>query len=96
MTHHSRYDSSGRRIGTSLRRLPDNAKYSQETDILALGGIRTRNPSKRATARSRLARLGYWNRSRFEINDNKLTRKECEMVQHDIQGGSNMTGTICV
>ena len=33
---------------------PDNTQYSQETDILALGGIRTGNPSKRAVAYPRL------------------------------------------
>jgi hypothetical protein len=35
-------------IGPSLRRLPANAQYSQETDIYVAGGIRTPNPSKRA------------------------------------------------
>jgi hypothetical protein len=30
--------------------VPDNTQRSQETDIHALGGIRTRNPSKRAAA----------------------------------------------
>jgi hypothetical protein len=29
------------------RPLPDNTQQSQETDLHALGGIRTRNPSKR-------------------------------------------------
>jgi len=30
--------------------LPDSTQYSQETDIYTPGGIRTHNPSKRATA----------------------------------------------
>jgi len=30
--------------------LPGNAQHSQETDIPSTGGIRTRNPSKRAAA----------------------------------------------
>ena len=34
----------------SQRPLPDNTQQSQETDILAPGGIRTRNPSNRAAA----------------------------------------------
>jgi hypothetical protein len=39
-------DSSGRVIGTPQRPLPDTTQNSQETDIHAPGGIRTRNPSK--------------------------------------------------
>ena len=31
--------------------LPDNTQHSQETDIHAFSGIRTRNPSKRTAAR---------------------------------------------
>ena len=37
--------------GTSARRIRlDNTRHSQETDINAAGGIRTRNPSKRSAA----------------------------------------------
>jgi hypothetical protein len=39
----------------------DNTQHSQETDIHSAGGIRTRNPSKRAAADSRLRRRGHWN-----------------------------------
>ena len=49
-THHSRLDSSGRVISPSQRPLPDNTQHSQQTDIYASGGTRTRNPSKRAAA----------------------------------------------
>jgi hypothetical protein len=35
-------------------------KHSQETNIHAPGGIRTRNPSKRAAANPRLRPLGHW------------------------------------
>ena len=62
MTHHSRYDSSRRGIGPSRRPLPDNTQHSQETDIHAQGGIRTRNASKRKVADPRLRPLGYWDR----------------------------------
>ena len=41
MTHHSRWDSSGRVISSSQRPLPDNTQHSQQTDIHAPGGIRT-------------------------------------------------------
>jgi hypothetical protein len=45
VTHHSRQDSSGRRIGPSQTPLPDNTQHSQEADIYAPGGIRTNNHS---------------------------------------------------
>jgi len=47
-THHN--DSSGRVISPKQRPLPDNTQHSQETNIHALGGIRTRKPSIRAAA----------------------------------------------
>jgi len=37
-------------ISPTQRNLPDNKQYSQQTDIHAPGGIRTRNPSRWATA----------------------------------------------
>jgi hypothetical protein len=46
----------------SQRPLPDNTQHSQETDIHALGGIRTRNPSKRGAADPRLRPRGHWDR----------------------------------
>ena len=42
--------------------LPDNTQHSQQTDIHALGGIRTQNPSTRAAADLRLRPRGNWNR----------------------------------
>jgi hypothetical protein len=44
------------------RPLPDNTQHSQETDIHAPGGIRTRNPSQRAAADLRLRPSGHWDR----------------------------------
>ena len=53
-------------ISPSQRPLPDN---TQQTNIHAPGGIRTRNPSRRAAADSRLRPLGHWDRhSRTECN----------------------------
>jgi hypothetical protein len=49
-THRSRYESSGRVISSSQRPLPDNTQHSQETDIYALGGIRTHSLSRRKGA----------------------------------------------
>ena len=46
--------------GPARRR--DNTQHSQETDIHALGGIRTRNPSKRAAADPHLRQRGHWGR----------------------------------
>jgi len=57
-THHNRYDSSGLGIGPSQRPLPDTTQHSQETDINAPGGIRTRNPGKRAAADPRIKPRG--------------------------------------
>ena len=39
--------------------LPNNTQHSQETDIHVPGGIRTRNPSKRAAANPRLRPRGH-------------------------------------
>ena len=59
-THHTRYDSSGQVIGQTQRPLPDNTQHSHETDIHAPGGIRNRNPNKRAAADPRLRPCGHW------------------------------------
>jgi len=40
----------------------DNTQHSKETDICDLGGIRTRNPSKRATADPHIRSYGHRNR----------------------------------
>jgi hypothetical protein len=39
-----------------------NTQHSKQTNIHALGGIRTRNPSRRAAADPRLRALGHWDR----------------------------------
>jgi len=62
MTHHSRYDSSGRVISSSQRSLPDNTQHSQQTNIHAHGGIRTHDLSRRAAADQRLRPCGKWDR----------------------------------
>ena len=59
ITHHSRKDSSGRGIGLSRIPLPDDTQLSQETNIYAPSGIRTRNPNKRAVVNSCLRPLGH-------------------------------------
>ena len=48
-TQHIRYISSGRVIISSYRPLPDNIQHSQQTDIHALGGIRTHNHERPQT-----------------------------------------------
>ena len=60
LTHHSRYDSSGRVISSSQRPLPDNTQHSQQTDINAPGGIRTHNLSRGAAADLRLRPRDHW------------------------------------
>jgi hypothetical protein len=61
-THHTLWDSSGRGASPSQRPLPDNTQHSQETDIHALGGIRTHNPSMRAAVDPRLRLRSHWDR----------------------------------
>ena len=61
-THHIRYDSSGRVISSSQRRLPDNIQHSQQTNIYSPGGIRTHNLSRRAAADLRLRPRAHWDR----------------------------------
>jgi len=51
-------DNKTRSIGPPQRPLPDNTQYLQETNSHDSGEIRTRNPSKRATADSRLRLRG--------------------------------------
>ena len=46
-------------IGPSLVPLPDKTQHSQQTDIHAAGGIRTRNTSKQAAADPRLRWRGH-------------------------------------
>ena len=54
--------SSERVISPSQRSLPDNTQHSQQTNIIAPGGIRTHNLSRRAAADLRLRPRGYWDR----------------------------------
>ena len=49
-----------------------NKQHSQQTNIYALSGIRTRNPSRRAAADPRLRPLGHWDRQIFTTWDRYL------------------------
>jgi len=53
---------SGRVLNPQQRSLPGNTQHSQQTNIHALGGIRTHNLSRRATEDLRLRRRGHWDR----------------------------------
>ena len=53
------------------RLLPDNTRHSQETDIHAPGGIRTRNTSKRAAADECLRLPSHRDRSRCSQTNRK-------------------------
>jgi hypothetical protein len=55
-------------------------KHSQQTDIHALGGIRTHNPSKRAAVDPRLRQRGHWDRLLKEGYRFKLLLKTCSNV----------------
>ena len=54
-------------IGPLQRPLPDNTQHSQETDIHASGGIRTRKTSRRAVADRRLGPRGHRDRATLDI-----------------------------
>ena len=47
-------------LNPSHRPISDNTQHSQETDIHAPGGIRTRNPSKPTKLDPRLSSCGHW------------------------------------
>ena len=68
-----------RGIGPSQPPLPDNTQHSQQTDINAPGGIRTRNPSKRADADPRFRPRGYRDRLKFFLQ--YLLRDICGIHQ---------------
>ena len=57
-THTHTHTTVGRapldELSARRRPLPDDTQHSQETDIHGAGGIRTRNPSKRAAVYPRL------------------------------------------
>jgi hypothetical protein len=60
---HSDTQHSVRLLYTSQpeeRPLPDNVQQSEEIDSYDAGGIRTRNPSRRAAADPRLRPRGHW------------------------------------
>ena len=47
-------------LGPTQRPLPDNTQHLQETDIHAVGGIRTYNPSKQAAIDPLLTNMGHY------------------------------------
>ena len=72
-TRHIRKDSSGRVISPTQKPVP--AQYSQETDIHASGGIRTRNPTMRAAEDPCLRPRGRWDPG--TLNSQALIIPEC-------------------
>ena len=81
-THHNQYDPSGRVISPSQRPLPDNTQHSQQTNIHALGGIRTHNLRRRAAADPRLSPCGPWDRHQYWIESVKF----CMCPKHQDEG----------
>ena len=47
--------------------LPDNTQHSQQTNVHAPGGIRTRNPSRRTAADPLLRPRGQWDRHALNL-----------------------------
>jgi len=58
-TQHTRWDFSGRAIRPTQRPLPDNTQHSEEKNIHAADGIRTRSPRKWAAADPHLRKRGH-------------------------------------
>ena len=88
---------SVRVISQSQRPLPDNTQHSQETDIHAPGGIRTRNPSKRTAANPRLRPRGHWDRLFPRLNiamcvvPRFRTYEHLRPRLHDVCNGTGVT-----
>jgi hypothetical protein len=59
---HSDTPQFGGVISSTPKPLPNKTKHSKETGNHDLGGIVTRNPSKRASADPRLRLCGLWDR----------------------------------
>jgi hypothetical protein len=58
-----------------------NTQHSQQTNIHVPGGIRTRNPSRRAAADPRLRPLGHWDRLLISLLDfNYFIRRPRSLV----------------
>jgi hypothetical protein len=49
-------------IDSFRRHLPANTKHTQQTDVHAAGGIRTRSPSQGAAVDPRFRPRGHWDR----------------------------------
>ena len=79
-TLHSRYDSSGRVISQSQRPLPDNTQHPQQTDIHALGGIRTNNLSRQAGTGPHLRPPGHWDRNLSKVKSLNIKLTHVKLV----------------
>jgi len=81
-------------ISPSQRPLPDNTQHSRQTNIHAIGGIRTHDLSRWATAELRLGPRGYWNwRNPHIIFNNFLSASLAlmRMWKQDRQCTNNVT-----
>ena len=77
-THHTRQSSSGRVNSPTKRPVPDNTQHSQQTHIHAPGGIRTRNPNKRAAADPCLTLRNQWDQHQINTILKFIQHKENE------------------
>jgi hypothetical protein len=88
-THHIRKDSTQRAIRPTHITPPRNTRHSQDTDIYALGVIRTRKPSKWAAADPRLRPRGQWYRrnciSGVQIKKQSVEIKKCRLLSTNTQ-----------
>jgi hypothetical protein len=88
-THHTRDESSGRRIGPSQRPLLYNLQHLQKT-IGAHGGNPIRNPSKRVALDPRLRTGGHRDRRRQKRTTVNSSIPATELVFHTIKHKSSL------
>ena len=97
MTHQSRYDSSGRVIGSSQRSLHDNTQRSKQTNVYAPpGGIRTHNLRRRVAAELRLIPRGHWDRLVIFFHMVKLRGKQYYNLHTVVQTAVLVTLQTCI
>jgi len=76
--------------------LSDNTQQSQQKDVPASDGIRTRNPSKQAATHSRLrSSSGPWDQQ--TCSENKIhLQKKIEKLVSKLKHGEGLTSSISI
>ena len=70
-------------ISPSRKPLPDNTQHPQQTDIHAVGAIRTYNLSRRAAVDPRLKPRGHWDRREDGVANTVTSHRKADAVKGD-------------